>query len=269
MIARIFSASLVLALAGLVAFTAAFAGGGAGGATRPRDEGGCPRDARPTSTTAVLVDFTDAPTPAHRSQVDALLGDLKRQVPVDGKVILAVLTPAAPTGLATVLFEGCNPGTKSGAYTERPTAAPMDQAWLRKFAKPLAEAVERLADASPAASQSPILEAIGELVGRADFDASVTDRHLIVVSDGLQLSPGGYSHFRKGDLWKGFTQSPLAKGIQPDLTGADVRFVYLMRREFAQRQTPAHQEFWARWFTAAGAKAVAFSGGARITPAIN
>lgn len=235
---------------------------GAGSAvpTALRDAKGCLRSAPPAQTHTVLIDFTDRPLGEHLTHLEALKGSLLRETPLNAKILVAALTPDALHGPVTLLLEVCNPGTKSGPFSERPSSAPMDQYWRARFAQPLAESLDR-AKALPESRQaSPILEGITALSGRADFDGRIAGRRLTVVTDGLQLTPGVYSHFRGGDLWKAFQTSALPASTQADLTGVQVEIVYLRRPEFAQRQTDQHRAFLRRWLESRGTATVTFRG---------
>lgn len=235
---------------------------GAGSAvpTALRDPKGCLKGAPPAQTHAVLVDFTDRPSAEHLTHLEALKGSLLRETPLNAKILVGALTPDTLPGPVTLLLEACNPGTRNGAFTERPSSAPMDQYWRARFALPLAESLDRAKALPESSKASPILEGITALSGRADFDGRISGRRLTVVTDGLQLTPGVYSHFRGGDLWKSYRASTLPAATQADLTGIRVEIIYLRRPEFAQRQTDQHRAFLARWLESHGASAVAFRG---------
>lgn len=228
--------------------------------TSLRDAAGCLRSTPVTQTHAVFIDFTDRPSVEHLTHLEALKGTLLRETPLNAKILVGALTPDTPPGPVTLLLEACNPGTRNGPFTERPSPAPIDQYWRARFAQPLAESLDR-AKALPASREaSPILEGITALTSRADFDGRVSSRRLTVVTDGLQLTPGVYSHFRGGDLWKAYQASALPAAAQADLTGVRVEIVYLRRPEFAQRQTDQHRAFLVRWLESRGAAAVTFRG---------
>jgi hypothetical protein len=225
-----------------------------------RDANACLKGEPIAATTAVLVDVTDPLTTEHQTQVDALLPALKRQTPTNGKVILAGLTPTAGPEPLTTLFSGCNPGTKSGSFLDRPAAAPADRWWVKRFSEPLDAAFSKLPELPNSPNGSPILQAITALSTRADFDSQVPNRTLVIVTDGLQLTPGTYSHFKSTNLWKDFERSGLPQQTQADLKDVSVKFVYLLRPEFANRQTQAHRDFWLKWFKDHGARSVTFRG---------
>lgn len=226
-----------------------------------RDTDLCLKSAAPTAVTAVLVDGTDKLSPEHETQLKAVFQELKRETPVNGKLLIMGLTPAAAPNSVSVVFAACNPGTKRGTpFLDHPAVAPADRAWLNRYAKPMDAALARLGELPESPAASPILEAITALTTRADFDRGVPKRTLILVTDGLQLTPGVYSHFRSGDLWASYLRSGIAPFVQADLAGADVRIVYLLRPAFAARQTPAHRAFLVRWLRERGAASVSFRG---------
>ncbi len=256
--------SLMILLA-LVGFLAVFGLTQVIGAPAPtpfgqRDAAGCFRHQAVETAVGVLIDFTDAPAPEHLTQLEAIRSDILRTTPISTKVLVGALTPTLETRPVTLLFAGCNPGSKQGAFTDRPSPAPIDQIWRLRYAQPLAISFDKARELPTSKDASPLLEAITAMTGRADFDGRVKDRRLVVLSDGLQLTPGAYSHFRGGDLWQAYLASPLWAIAQADLTGVRVEFVYLLRPEFAQRQTERHRAFLSRWLISRGASSVVFRG---------
>lgn len=232
-----------------------------------RDEHGCAVNEPLASTTVVLVDATDLLSPAHLTQLDASVQGVRRATPVNGKVLIALLDPAKPDAV-TVVLEVCNPGAKGGAASAEPSSsASVDQAWRQKYLLPFDVALEAARNGPLSKDKSPIAEAIGHLTQRADFDTRVKKRHLIVISDGLQLTPGVFNVFEAGkDLWAAYQRSGLPALAQANLREVDVEFVYLLREKdkshnYARYQTKAHREFWRRWFLEHGAKAVTYIGG--------
>lgn len=225
-----------------------------------RDGAGCLKTAAPADVHAVVFDFTDAPLPEHLTHLEALRRSLPRETPINGKLLLAALSPDGANGPIVPLLEVCNPGAKSGAFTDRPSPAPIDQVWRVRFAQPLSEALDRAKTLPPSKEASRIMESVTALSGRADFDGRVARRRLTLVTDGLQLTPGVFSLFRGGDLWKAFQASGLPASTQADLAGVHVEIVYLRRPEFAQRQTEHQRAFLQRWLESRGAAAVTFRG---------
>lgn len=233
------------------------------GTTAPtslRDPTGCLRNAPIAEAHGLFFDFTDKPTAEHLTHLEALKGSVVRETAVNAKVLVVGLTPAAEHGPITLLAEVCNPSTKSGPFTDRPSPAPMDQFWRTRFAQPLTDGLDRAKTLPASKEASLILEGITAFTGRADFDSRVRNRRLTVITDGLQLTPGVYSHFRGGDLWKAYQASTLPAATQADLAGVRVEIIYLRRPEFAQRQTEQHRAFLKRWLESRGAAAVTFRG---------
>lgn len=247
---------ILLATAGILSAALAFA---PRADRTPREANGCPRDFDDLATSVLLVDYTDLPTPAHLSQLERGFRQLRRSVPRNGRAIVAMLDPTAAT-FVSITTDVCNPGTKSGAYTDRPTPARLDQLWLHTFVRPLDAALEDLRRGAVSSDTSPIFEAITYLTQSASFDGGVPERRLVIVSDGLQLTPGVYSQFSKGDLVTNYERSGLADRVQADLTEVDVEFIYLFRPEFAHRQTAKHRAFLRQWFLSHGARSFTLRG---------
>jgi hypothetical protein len=106
------------------------------------------------------------------------------------------------------------------------------------------------------------MEAITGSTWRSDFNASVPSRQLIVVSDLLENDPGDFSAYKRGDLWRKFQRSAVARDAVPNLTGVEIHIVLLRRATALRFQTRKLSDFWQRWFSERGAASVDFGAAA-------
>lgn len=239
------------------------AGGGlaAAGLTamnRPPDAVALCRQGRVDTSTLVLIDATDALTEIQRRRLRATVDAERDRLPRAGKLTLLVLNPADPAQ-PIELVSVCNPGRAADADPVFHTGSRIDREWHAAFAAPIASAVAGTADAAPAAA-SPIIATIVGALTRPDFDARVGERRLVIISDLLEHSKGGYSQLAGGNLWKAYAGSALARESALYLHGVSVAVDYLTRPRYAAVQGEAHRRFWTRLFEEAGATATGFIG---------
>lgn len=102
-------------------------------------------------------------------------------------------------------------------------------------------------------ADSPIMELIqATVVQDLKHAAPAAPRRLIVVSDMMQHSKE-YSQYRGTD-GEVFFHGPLFDKVATDLTGIDVRVLYIRRVSGASRQPAGHEQFWANYFNRLGAR---------------
>lgn len=214
------------------------------------------------ATTIIMVDATDAFTQDQRRRLQSTMESERERLPEGGRLIVVSLNPDAPFE-PTELVSVCNPGKGENANPLLVTRSKVEQRWQSLYADPIDKAVQRSLDLATS-ERSPIIITLASLLVRSDFDARVTSRRLVVISDLLEHEKGVYSQLRGGDFWGAYQASPLPKTARLDLRGVSVAIDYLQRGKFATVQGPRHQAFWQRLFKEAGASDVNFLG---ITPA--
>ncbi len=221
----------------------------------------CLRGRRIDHASYWLVDTTD---PLSQTDSDRLVETSLKSadaLPEHALLVVAVLNPEDPAA-PRIIFRRCAP--RSPAQTSELTAGRqvIVAEWKKKFEAPLVEALRTAISNTPKAARSPIIATITALTRRVDFDATVKERELTVVTDLLEHDPkGGFSHMQGGDLMAQFRRSSLAQ-TWPDLKGVPVTVQYVQRTDanYIRAQTPAHRNFWRWWFTTAGAARVEFRG---------
>lgn len=229
---------------------------------------GCLVEVPPPSTLAIMVDASDAITSNEVSRAKTTVGTELKRLPEYSHVIVAQLNAKMPND-PTVMVASCSPG--NGSSSDFVTGSVFaKRSFHEKIEGPVFKAIDDIA-AKAAATISPIQESITSLTRRSDFDGSVRNRQLIVITDGLQndrmpthtrqlRSSKGYTHYSGEDPWKAFQRSPLAARPGPDLRNASVIIQYIERPEWAAFQSLRHRAFWERWLRMYGATQVEFRG---------
>jgi hypothetical protein len=219
-----------------------------------RDASNCRIGQSPPATTVLIADSSDALSTIHRDRLNSDIDRARDNLSIDGKLVLLALHPDVSI---EELFGRCNPGSAASELTQN--ARKVRRHYEEAFADPLEAARGRMVGGA-AAKQSQLIEAITLVTQRADFDARIPNRTLIVASDMLQHTTGGYSHYAKGDIARAFEKSALAIGDQADLSGVAVVVDYFTRPDQRTLQGPRHRAFWEAWFRERGAASVTFLG---------
>ena len=219
----------------------------------------CQRSAlEAAATTTILIDATDTFTEDQRRRTTTTIAAERERLPHGGRLILVSLNPDAPWE-PTELIAVCNPGKAENANPLLVTRSKIEKHWHEAFADPIDQAMAKAIDQSTS-PRSPIIVTLAAIMARADFDARVANRRLVIISDLLEHDKGVYSQIRGGDFWKSYAASTLPRTIRHDLHNVDVVIDYLQRGAFAGVQGPQHQAFWQRLLTEAGATQVSFLG---------
>jgi hypothetical protein len=256
------AASAILLVLGLVAGGAwLYAMGMLAPRARLDRESFCQLGVPTVHSTFMFIDVTDPLNQAEIDRVKDRAGKIAASMEDYGLLTVAVLNPndaMAPS----IVFRRCAPPSPTRTSPILAGEQVLRAEWNKKFEAPLMAAIATATASEVKAERSPIMATIAALTQRADFDNSVQDRKLFVVSDLLEFNPkGGYSQMQGGDLVGSFRRSALAQAW-PDLKGVPVTIQYVQRPEpqFARAQTPAHRSFWDWWLKTAGATRVEFIG---------
>lgn len=214
----------------------------------------CPLD-RPLQTSViVLVDTTDALKPMHVKRLLATVKTTLDTLPIYGKLSLLLLDGGAPYE-PVELVSLCNPGSPNNVNPLVKNRKRYAKKYREAFGAPVEKALAALITA-PTAARSPIMETLAALTWRPDFDASVPDRSLVIVSDMLQHEPGGLSHYQSAGRWTRFMRVGLPASDDANFAGVSVRVDYIRRPDFLQLQNADHRRFWTSWFAERGANPV-------------
>lgn len=212
------------------------------------------------SVTAVLLDATDPPSPAQRKEAKNRIEEIKKQLPINGRIDLYALGMRDKDGLTERFFSLCNPGETLNPLVQKATADRLKQVkklWKEGFGDKLTNQIERFL-ASPATNESPILEAVRE-VALQSFDTfetkNATRKNLIIVSDMIE-NTRNYSQYKLSPSKLNFADLqylPFYKLIAVNaLNDVRVEIIYIKRRD-ALSGTEAHYNFWRSFFESVGA----------------
>lgn len=150
----------------------------------PRDqETLCPKTG-PIGQTLILVDKTDPWSEVQAGRLKTLVKQIGEDLPADRLLSIYVFNDIFEPGFPA-LISLCNPGRTASELIGNPRREYVK--WVEKFGRPLDEALKTLTQPSKG-NQSPIIEAIGDVVSRRENRVAEGDRKLVLVSDMLQNS---------------------------------------------------------------------------------
>jgi hypothetical protein len=247
--------ALGLALLGaMFASIAAAVGGFAALRAPPTDPTTLCRTDRPLRAyTLILVDSTDHLAPRHKKRLAAIVRQERARLSAYDRLTILSLRPENPHE-PRQLFSLCLPRDPRLANPLFENPQRVQQRWDDRVGKALAAATRR-AGGGGAGRTSPIVEALDAAVADPDFVAAA-QRRLVLVSDLLEHDPQGFSLYHDGAALAGFLAS--RPDAVPDLSGVSVRIAAIDRPEAVVRQAAARRDFWAPFFAASHARAVAW-----------
>lgn len=159
----------------------------------PRDqETLCPKTG-PVGQTLILVDKSDPWSEVQAGRLKALVKQVGDELPADRMLSIYVFNDVFEPGFPA-LISLCNPGKTASEFIGNPRREYVK--WVEKFGRPLDDALKVLTQPGKG-NQSPIVEAIGDVVARRENRVEAGDRKLLIVSDMLQNS-SQYTMFGNG-----------------------------------------------------------------------
>lgn len=150
----------------------------------PRDqETLCPK-AGPVGHTLILVDKSDPWSEVQAGRLKKLVKQIGDELPAERMLSIYVFNDVFEPGFPS-LISLCNPGKTASELIGNPRREYVK--WVEKFGRPLDDAMTVLTQPAKG-NQSPIVEAIGDVVSRRENRFPTGDRSLVLVSDMLQNS---------------------------------------------------------------------------------
>ena len=150
----------------------------------PRDqETLCPKTG-PVGHTLILVDKSDPWSEVQAGRLKKLVKQIGDELPAERMLSIYVFNVVFEPGFPA-LISLCNPGKTASELIGNPRREYVK--WVEKFGRPLDDALTVLTQPAKG-NQSPIVEAIGDVVSRRENRVPNGDRSLVLVSDMLQNS---------------------------------------------------------------------------------
>lgn len=233
------------------------------------DENMCLSDHPLQAHTIILVDQTDPLTPFQAQYLIERISNIGKQSGSDALARFEKLSLVKIVDQGNLLidekFSFCNPGTAKDANELIDTPSWMERDFNNFFKAPLKEAVGRLAEPKKGLKRSYIFDTIALTTLRKDFDASIADRRLIIVSDMLE-NTSRFSHYTppfNASANGAFNNERFLRSLEggsptPNLNDIEVEVIYLHRENGKGIQSYAHQNFWQRLLSSFGAREVRF-----------
>jgi hypothetical protein len=205
----------------------------------------CPKTG-PQSVHLMIFDRTDPVTAQQAQRIEQYVTRLMKDAGAGQRFDLYTVEGDTHKILQAVL-EICSPGQGKDASELYQNPAHIQQRFETKFVDVLQRTVNELLQASKRPA-SPIIESMraASINSFGSLDSRVP-LHVTIVSDMVQHSPL-LSHLKTAPNFRELIRSEAWRALQPDLRGADVDILYLLRptalRAGVPVQTRGHQSFW-------------------------
>jgi hypothetical protein len=214
---------------------------------------GCPSDGG-NSLVTVVIDGSDEIRTRQQAFIRNQLEGVKAEIPVGGRLEVYKLG-SDPEQLLEPVVEACNPGRGSdvGPWTHSPKRA--EKLWQDAFQSKLQNAFDDLLKPSKEQA-SAIVESVQSIGIKSYAKPHWRDKpkHLILISDMLQYTPGIISHYERVAPFETFRDSAYYRKVRTNLSGVEVTVFYIPRETRGKIQGPAHLNFWKSYFLDQGAR---------------
>lgn len=199
--------------------------------------------------TVMLIDATDPPTAGHRAWLTQRLRQVGERMRRGERLTVYVLSgqSSAPRELLTIT----NPGRARDAALLTEGGQVLDRRFTLEVLQPV-DSLMTVAARCDTSRQSAILEALWQISNYSDFARETGPRHLVLVSDLLQNTPG-FSLYAPGSS-DFFTPAGKLRdsGWEARLGGTTVEVFCLLRPRDEALQGPALIAQWVRYFKHCG-----------------
>jgi hypothetical protein len=255
-------AGVVLGLLGLIALAAL--GGGLWWLKSKRidivESTLCPKSG-PRAVHALLIDRTDPVTGQQGLEIKQHIDRLTKD-PRTGQRFDFYTVEGDTQKVLEPVLEICSPGQGKDANEIYENPGKIQKRFETRFAEVLTRTVSDLLKESTKPS-SPIIESIraASISSFGPFGDSEIPVELTIISDMVQHSALN-SHFRNVPNFKELSRTQSWRSLQPDLRGANVVVLYLLRptavRSGVPIQNRGHQLFWEELISGSNGRLVSF-----------
>jgi hypothetical protein len=220
----------------------------------------CPKSG-PRKVHALLFDRTDPITPQQALEIRQHISHLLDK-PVTGQRFDLYTVEGDTQKVLEPVLEICSPGQGKDANDLYENPGKIQKKFDTRFAEVLTRTVTGLLQESKKPN-SPIVESMRAAATSSfgPFDRSEMPVELTIFSDMVQHT-SLISHIRTTPNFKELGRSPSWRSLQPDLRGANVAILYLLRptalRAGAPIQNRGHQVFWEELISASNGRLISF-----------
>lgn len=212
----------------------------------------CRTDAPLGAHTIILVDATDRLEPRHRRKLRAVAQQERARLSQFDRLTIMRINVRRPQE-PSILFSKCLPRPPEQTNPLFENARLTQARWDEDFAGALDTALRSAASSGPARA-SPIIAGLRAVAADPDYDPSIPQRRLVLVSDLLEHDPQGFSLYVSGANYAAWqTQSAQRP---PDFARVDLRIVPMDRPDHAAAQNAAIEHFWTAFFDASDVQSV-------------
>jgi len=217
----------------------------------------CPQ-AGPHAVHVIIVDRTDPITQLQAERIRQKIREMREAAPFGKRFDIYTVEGDANHVLAPILII-CSPNRPEDAniWIENPEI--IRRRYEERFVSVFDKTIDDLLRISTR-DTSPIIESMkaSTISSFGPFEQRKLPFRLTMVSDMIQGTPA-YSHYRTEPNFTQLSRSPVWRSLQPNLFGAEVNILYLLRdqkRGSQLIQGRTHQEFWGQLISASNGRFV-------------
>jgi len=220
----------------------------------------CPQ-AGPRAVHAIIFDRTDPITPLQGQRIRQRMKEFREGAPFGTRFDIYTVEGDAKNVLTPVLTI-CSPNRPEEANVIYENPELIEKRYEQRFVAVLEKTIDDLLRESTR-DTSPIIESM-KAAAIASFGPSEQRKipfRMTIISDMVQhMPPPGYSQFRSESDFQQLARSPAWRSLQPNLFGAEVDILYLLRpdaqRAGRQIQNLGHEAFWEQLISASNGRFV-------------
>lgn len=220
----------------------------------------CP-ETGPRAVRAIIFDRTDPIKPLQGQRIRQRMKEFREGAPFGTRFDIYTVEGDAKNVLTPVLTI-CSPNRPEEANVIYENPELIKKRYEERFVAVLEKTIDDLLRESTR-DTSPIIESMkaAAIASFGPFEQRRIPFRMTMISDMVQhMPPPGYSQFRSEPNFQQLARSPAWRSLQPNLFGAEVDILYLLRPE-AQRagreiQNRGHQAFWEQLISASNGRFV-------------
>ncbi len=209
----------------------------------------------PSAVTVILIDATDPIGPIQRQKINDGIARVVARLQANERVEIFEIRP--DKDLLRPDFSKCRPASEAETSEWTGNKRQAKERFDREFGSVLQQVLDRSLTQN-SSETSPIMEAIQaaaeKAFGAPDLRADVPHftKQLIIVSDMMQNSQAGGSHYENVPSFTEFETSPVFREFSSDLRDVHVQVFYLWKKDAIRIQGLRHGEFWREWLMSQG-----------------
>lgn len=213
----------------------------------------CPIDSHLINNhTIFMIDATDKLPKRYAVKAKKYISRIEREMNKFDRLTVVVLSDAEDN-FVNEKFSMCSPGRGKDIDPMFGSKKLVEFKWKKTFHTPLKNLLNELSSLSEA-KRTPLFEALSEVTSRLDFDDTVSNRKLFILSDMMHYTKE-FSCY-KGNCGTKMLNRAYIQDFDFDFSGIDIEIELIRREKLRRHQTQKFKTFWQKFFESYGAESV-------------